>query len=48
MTHIQLLSMADLLITHFLSLFERRRDIYLKDPSTIKSVIQMTASPSFM
>jgi len=40
--------MADLLFTHFLSLFEMRRDIYLKDPSMIKSVINMTASPSFM
>jgi hypothetical protein len=48
MTHIQLQSMADLLITHFLSLFQTRRYIYLKDPSMIKSVIQMTASPSLM
>jgi hypothetical protein len=46
--HIQLQSMADLLITQFLNLSELRRDIYLKDPSMIKSVIQMTASPSFM
>jgi len=48
MTHIKFKSMADLLFTHFLSLFEMRRDIYLKDPSMIKSVINMTASPSFM
>jgi len=48
MTHIKLQSMADLLFTHFLSMFEMRRDIYLKDPSMIKSVIKMTATPSFI
>jgi len=48
MTHIKLQSMVNLLFTDFLSLFEMRRDIYLKYPSKIKSVIKMNTFPSFM